>query len=517
MTAAILNDRATVGFPLKDGWDRAVKNVSSRVRTFADKPLAKTFAKAAFGIAGTFAAKTAAVSLAASAGSGAVLATAIGGAAVTTYSAVKDYRQQLVEQSSSEQGFWANFKGFFSFLGQNKWKYTKKMAMNSGLAVVGGAGVVEALDSLVSEAHAYAPINLDKPVIAPESLPDFKIFKDAVNLEVNPEELLVAPSVDTLYEVQKTDNLWNIVKEHYPELSDAEIASKIEGIVDLNDIEDAGKIYPGQTLNLGGAQQVVEHVVSEPPTAEQPMDTQDEAIEAEAVDEPYQVQNGDSLWNIVREHYSELSDAGIASKIEGIVALNDIEDAGKIYPGQVLQLGGAQQVVEHVVSEPEPAERLVDVELAQQPVQELANVNQAPIPANDVLTLQAGEYGACDARSDANSMGVKCVFNSDLLKVGQSVPVSWDELRTNIDIYFKGEGSSTLLAESEVVDVEVLGDTPPPIDCLTKTKGNLIELSCKFDETVRYMDGADVIDFSQSTSQFGLQFDYKRPHLAAAF
>ncbi|HOO81450.1 MAG TPA: hypothetical protein PK513_02980 [Alphaproteobacteria bacterium] len=152
---------------LRDHWqragtvaERAKTALQNRIHKITDNPLTKTFAKAAMGAGAAYAVKTAAISLASTAGSGAVAAAVLGGAAVTTYKAAKDYRTQNKDRP---HGFWANLKGFFSFLGQNKAKYAKQLAISSGLGIIGAAGLVETF------AHAANAGEIDD-LIMPENI-----------------------------------------------------------------------------------------------------------------------------------------------------------------------------------------------------------------------------------------------------------------------------------------------------------------------------------------------------------
>lgn len=109
------------------------------------KGLTKIFAKAAFGMATTFAVKSTIVSVVTFAGANVIFAAAIGGLAITTFSAARDYREEIKQQE--KQGAWTSFKGFFGFVGTNWKRYGSKLALNAGIAGA-GASVVEYWDEI---------------------------------------------------------------------------------------------------------------------------------------------------------------------------------------------------------------------------------------------------------------------------------------------------------------------------------------------------------------------------------
>ena len=52
----------------------------------------------------------------------------------------------------------------------------------------------------------------------------------------------------------------------------------------------------------------------------------------------YTVQSGDNLWNIVKDFYNLSDNSAIATKIDEIVAYNNIENPSIIYAGQILKM-----------------------------------------------------------------------------------------------------------------------------------------------------------------------------------
>ena len=59
--------------------------------------------------------------------------------------------------------------------------------------------------------------------------------------------------------------------------------------------------------------------------------------ESEEITE-YTVQSGDNLWNIVKDFYNLTDNSAIATKIDEIVAYNNIENPSIIYAGQILKM-----------------------------------------------------------------------------------------------------------------------------------------------------------------------------------
>ena len=59
--------------------------------------------------------------------------------------------------------------------------------------------------------------------------------------------------------------------------------------------------------------------------------------ESEEITE-YTVQSGDNLWNIVKDFYNLTDNSAIATKVDEIVAYNNIENPSIIYAGQILKM-----------------------------------------------------------------------------------------------------------------------------------------------------------------------------------
>ena len=55
---------------------------------------------------------------------------------------------------------------------------------------------------------------------------------------------------NTIYIVQRGDNLWNIIKEYYNMESNSEIANKVNEIAAYNNLENPSMIYEGQELKM---------------------------------------------------------------------------------------------------------------------------------------------------------------------------------------------------------------------------------------------------------------------------
>jgi spore germination protein len=99
------------------------------------------------------------------------------------------------------------------------------------------------------------------------------------------------------YTVQSGDTLWRIAQR---------FGVTVEQIVQLNNISDPNRIFPGQVLLIPS--------VTAPETRQ------------------YTVQPGDTLWRIAQQ---------FGTTVEAIVALNNITDPNRIFPGQVLMIPAA--------------------------------------------------------------------------------------------------------------------------------------------------------------------------------
>ena len=72
-----------------------------------------------------------------------------------------------------------------------------------------------------------------------------------VNEEETPENTVQNESEEiTEYTVQSGDNLWNIVKDFYNLSDNSAIATKVDEIAALNDIDDPSLIYAGMIINF---------------------------------------------------------------------------------------------------------------------------------------------------------------------------------------------------------------------------------------------------------------------------
>lgn len=157
------------------------------------------------------------------------------------------------------------------------------------------------------------------------------------------------PPEQQRYTVQPGDTLWSIALR---------FGTTVEAIAQLNNISNPNLIFPGQVLLIPGT--------TLPPTQQytvQPGDTLyriaqrfgvtvDEIVRLNNISDPnlifpgqvllipvtstpapqrYTVQPGDTLWNIAQR---------FGTTIEAIVALNNIADPNRIFPGQVLLIPG---------------------------------------------------------------------------------------------------------------------------------------------------------------------------------
>lgn len=133
------------------------RSANSRAKALSSRFLTKSFAKVSLGAGAMFAIKASAVGAATSAGSGVALAALTGGLVSTSYGVVRDFRAERNENPQEKGGgFFDIIKSFFSFLWQNKAKYTGKLLANSGFALI-GAGVVEYFNDIaIGEAAAQS-------------------------------------------------------------------------------------------------------------------------------------------------------------------------------------------------------------------------------------------------------------------------------------------------------------------------------------------------------------------------
>ncbi len=115
------------------------------------------------------------------------------------------------------------------------------------------------------------------------------------------------------YTVRSGDTIWQISRRFGVSMQD---------IIDLNNITNASRIYPGQVLRIP--------VPTQPPAPGQRV---------------YVVRPGDSLWTISRRF-------GVS--IDDILAANDLANPNLIYPGQELIIPGPGQPGPEPEPEPEP-------------------------------------------------------------------------------------------------------------------------------------------------------------------
>lgn len=68
------------------------------------------------------------------------------------------------------------------------------------------------------------------------------------------------------------------------------------------------------------------------------IEEQEESTEEQEEPCIYTVQNGDNLWNIVREYFNLSDDTDIASKVNELAEYNNIENPNMIYVGQEIKM-----------------------------------------------------------------------------------------------------------------------------------------------------------------------------------
>jgi hypothetical protein len=110
---------------------------SERVTKIRDHKLTQTFMNAAQKSGLKTAFKLAAAGTAGALGANAYGVALAGGAGVTFAEAIRDYAAWRKEQENKSQGLWGMVKNFFSFLGDNKAKYTGKLLKNTGIGFLG--------------------------------------------------------------------------------------------------------------------------------------------------------------------------------------------------------------------------------------------------------------------------------------------------------------------------------------------------------------------------------------------
>lgn len=149
-----------------------------------------------------------------------------------------------------------------------------------------------------------------------------------------------AQATETTYTVSAGDTLWDIVREHYGRADDA----MVEAVAAANPtIVDPDLILVGWTITLPELD--VGELVDDSPRT----------IDGEATWTAVTVREGDTLWDIVDEHYGDATAELVWATVE---ANPEIDDPAVILPGQVITLppSGVAETGPPVGSPPESVE-----------------------------------------------------------------------------------------------------------------------------------------------------------------
>jgi len=374
MTTATLalDTNAAPAFPsLKKQWGRAAhvmqnaaQNAKHNVKVgaqagaqaFREQPLKTTF-NVAVGAGSVWAVKSSAVALATTFGAGAVAATAGVGAAYTTYSAIKDYRKD-----NDVKGIWNNVKSFFGFLNKNKMKYGTKLALSSGLAVVGGNALVQAFNGAAEAAERTV---------------------DAVPSNLLPEEYVIPEP-----EIHEP----TLLEDSVEELRDIEVINPLEKLSALDPSEFTGR-----------AAEILSYAEKAQPWAMKEMASYllysgngaplDQALAVEL----YEMARDSNVSSVARQAANDL--AFIESKwgidnIRGVrdvqefaaasVDVPDIEQEVSIIPQEKSSVPVQENSPAKIIEElPEPKAQFVDEEIAGRIAQALSDLE--PAAGGDVL------------------------------------------------------------------------------------------------------------------------------------
>lgn len=286
-----------------------------------------------------------------------------------------------------------------------------------------------------------------------------------------------------IYTVQQGDSLWGIIKSNSDgNISNEEIAQKIQEVSLFNNIDNASNINIGQEIDLScldDTAQVEEQPIEEQSETpkEEIQDTTKESSEQTASPQTYTVQKGDNLWKIAKNYFGDsVSEAELSQKINELSSYNNIANASNISVGQEIDFScfepqnSVETVEDTTVAKQEvPAEEEASA-VAESEVQEPVLQEEPTVITEPEIEEEAEEEAKQNSTNNTTSSeisfhrGTPSDYEYETEALQQRAEQMWENTQSNAlqnDIHRSAptfDENGTVIANSEYYESDTTGD-----------------------------------------------------------
>ena len=270
-----------------------------------------------------------------------------------------------------------------------------------------------------------------------------------------------------IYTVQQGDSLWGIIKSNSDgNISNEEIAQKIQEVSLFNNIDNASNINIGQEIDLScldDTPQVEEQPIEEQTETpkEEIQDTTEDSSEQTAPPQTYTVQKGDNLWKIAKNYFGDsVSEAELSQKINELSSYNNIKNASNISVGQEIDFScfEPQNSVETVEDTPIDETEVQEPVLQEEPtvITEPEIEEEAEVEQSSTTNTTSGEISF--------HRGTPSDYEYETEALQQRAEQMWENTQSNAlqnDIHRSAptfDENGTVIANSEYYESDTTGD-----------------------------------------------------------
>ena len=270
-----------------------------------------------------------------------------------------------------------------------------------------------------------------------------------------------------IYTVQQGDSLWGIIKSNSDgNISNEEIAQKIQEVSLFNNIDNASNINIGQEIDLScldDTPQVEEQPIEEQTETpkEEIQDTTEDSSEQAASPQTYTVQKGDNLWKIAKNYFGDsVSEAELSQKINELSSYNNIKNASNISVGQEIDFScfEPQDSVETVEDTP-----IAKTEVQEPVLQEEQTVITEPEIEEEAEVEQSSTTNTTSGEISFHR-GTPSDYEYETEALQQRAEQMWENTQSNAlqnDIHRSAptfDENGTVIANSEYYESDTTGD-----------------------------------------------------------